>query len=72
MIRPELDAALRPRDAAPRPRAESRPSAPPAVTAEAERELMEAVREYKARSGRQFPTWTEVLEVLEGLGYRKA
>jgi len=26
---------------------------------------------YKRRSGRQFPTWSEILEVLVGLGYAK-
>jgi hypothetical protein len=34
-------------------------------------ELEEAMAEYKRRSGRQFPTWSEVLEVLRGLGYAK-
>ncbi len=32
---------------------------------------MRAMDEYKRRSGRQFPTWSEVLEVLHSLGYRK-
>ena len=40
--------------------------------AAAERELMEAMQVYKQRSGRMFPTWGEVLEVLRGLGYVKA
>jgi hypothetical protein len=26
---------------------------------------------YKQSSGRMFPTWSEVLEVLQGLGYQK-
>lgn len=34
-------------------------------------EFMRAMDDYKRRSGRQFPTWSEVLEVLESLGYRK-
>ncbi len=34
-------------------------------------ELMTAMDEYKRRSGRQFPTWSEVLEVVGNLGYRK-
>jgi hypothetical protein len=34
-------------------------------------EFMKAMDLYKRRSGRQFPTWSEVLEVLENLGYRK-
>ena len=34
-------------------------------------EFMKAMDDYKRRSGRQFPTWSEVLEVLISLGYRK-
>ncbi|MBX3437981.1 MAG: hypothetical protein KF861_10855 [Planctomycetaceae bacterium] len=37
----------------------------------AEVEFMKAMDDYKRRSGRQFPTWSEVLEVLRDLGYRK-
>jgi hypothetical protein len=37
----------------------------------AEREFMEAMHDYKHRSGRMFPTWSEVLEVLQALGYEK-
>ena len=40
--------------------------------AAAEVEFMMAMQEYKKRSGRMFPTWSEVLEVLTGLGYEKA
>jgi hypothetical protein len=36
-----------------------------------ELEFMHAMQEYKKRSGRLFPTWSEVLEVLRDLGYRK-
>src|SRR4051812_23873278 len=36
-----------------------------------ERELAQAMDEYKRSSGRLFPTWSEVLEVIMGLGYRK-
>jgi hypothetical protein len=32
---------------------------------------MKAMQEYKASSGRLFPTWSEVLEVLRNLGYQK-
>lgn len=35
------------------------------------RELTLAMDQYKRDSGRMFPTWSEVLEVLTGLGYRK-
>lgn len=37
----------------------------------AEREFMQAMQDYKHRSGRMFPTWSEVLEVLRDLGYEK-
>ena len=37
----------------------------------AEMEFMMAMNEYKHSSGRMFPTWSEVLEVLRGLGYEK-
>jgi hypothetical protein len=37
----------------------------------AEVEFMLAMQEYKKQSGRMFPTWSEVLEVLKSLGYRK-
>src|SRR3954453_11460428 len=40
-------------------------------SSEAELELMTAMQEYKERSGRLFPTWSEVLEVLTALGYRR-
>ena len=38
---------------------------------DAEMEFMMAMNEYKRRSGRMFPTWSEVLEVLQSLGYEK-
>ena len=34
-------------------------------------EFMSAMDDYKRRSGRQFPTWSEVLEVLRSMGYRQ-
>jgi hypothetical protein len=39
--------------------------------AAAEQEFLQAMQEYKKRSGRMFPTWSEVLEVLQNLGYEK-
>ena len=33
--------------------------------------FMRGMDEYKRKSGRQFPTWSEVLEVIHALGYRK-
>ncbi len=38
---------------------------------DAEIAFMTAMDEYKRKSGRQFPTWSEVLEVIECLGYRQ-
>ncbi len=35
------------------------------------KEFAVALVDYKQRSGRQFPTWSEVLEVMLSLGYRK-
>jgi hypothetical protein len=35
-------------------------------------EFANAMSAYRESSGRLFPTWCEVLEVLVGLGYRKA
>jgi hypothetical protein len=40
--------------------------------AHAERELAQAMHEYRRASGRMFPTWSEVLEVVKALGYEKA
>ena len=37
----------------------------------AEMEFMQAMSAYKQASGRMFPTWSEVLEVLHELGYWK-
>src|SRR4051794_26047689 len=38
----------------------------------AEVEFMLAMQEYKKDSGRLYPTWSEVLGVLQGLGYHKS
>lgn len=34
-------------------------------------EFMRAMDDYKRQSGRMFPTWSEVLEVVRNLGYTK-
>jgi hypothetical protein len=36
-----------------------------------EMEFINAINAYKAKHGRPFPTWSEVLHVLKALGYRK-
>jgi len=38
---------------------------------DSEIEFMRAMDDYKRKSGRPFPTWSEVLEVIMSLGYRK-
>jgi hypothetical protein len=38
---------------------------------EDEVEFMKAMDDYKRKSGRMFPTWSEVLEVVRALGYAK-
>jgi hypothetical protein len=43
----------------------------PRATSHEELEFTAAMQEYKRRSGRMFPTWSEVLEVLQDLGYQK-
>jgi len=34
-------------------------------------EFLMAINEYKKKNTRPFPTWTEVLEIIKALGYRK-
>jgi len=34
-------------------------------------EFLMAIDEYKRKNTRPFPTWTEVLDVIKALGYRK-
>lgn len=34
-------------------------------------EFLHAIDDYRAKSGRPFPSWSEVLAILGGLGYRK-
>ena len=52
-------------------RHEDPPGCDPVIPA-AELEFMQAMQQYKRTSGRMFPTWSEVLEVVRGLGYEKA
>jgi hypothetical protein len=48
-----------------------RMSRPIDITLEDEQEFFLALQEYKAQSGRLFPTCSELLEVLLSLGYAK-
>ena len=34
-------------------------------------EFIQAVNEYKRVNGKAFPTWTEILDIVHALGYRK-
>jgi hypothetical protein len=34
-------------------------------------EFLMVIDEYKRKNARPFPTWTEVLEVIKAMGYRK-
>lgn len=34
-------------------------------------DFLMAIQEYKSKNAKPFPTWTEVLEVIKALGYRK-
>ena len=62
------------RSAQNRPAPNRQPASPrpaePTVT-DAEHEFIQAMHDYKQASGRMFPTWSEVLEVLKALGYAK-
>jgi hypothetical protein len=52
------------------PRSDSM-SRPIDITPEDEQEFFLALQAYKAQSGRLFPTCSELLEVLQSLGYAK-
>lgn len=34
-------------------------------------EFLMAIERYKTQNARPFPTWTEILEIIKALGYRK-
>lgn len=54
-----------------RRRSESRRSAEEGEMSEEQFEFVMAIDEYKRTNKRPFPSWTEVLEVIKYLGYRK-
>ena len=35
-------------------------------------EFIQAIEAFKEEKGRAFPSWTEVLKILKGLGYTKS
>jgi hypothetical protein len=52
-------------------RSEERKSAEEGQMSEEQFEFLMAIDVYKKANARPFPTWTEVLEVIKALGYRK-
>jgi hypothetical protein len=54
-----------------RRRSDERKSAEEGEMSSEQFEFLMAIDEYKRKNARPFPTWTEVLEVIKALGYRK-
>jgi hypothetical protein len=54
-----------------RRRSDARRSAEEGEMSEEQFDFLMAVNEYKSVNKRPFPTWTEVLDVIHALGYRK-
>lgn len=52
-------------------RSDERRSAEEGQMSDEQFEFVMAIDEYKRKNGSPFPTWTEVLEVIKTLGYRK-
>jgi hypothetical protein len=52
-------------------RSDDRKSAEEGQMTDEQFEFLMAIDEYKRKNTRPFPTWTEVLEVIKALGYRK-
>lgn len=51
--------------------ADERKSAEEGQMSDEQFEFLMAIDEYKRKNSRPFPTWTEVLDVIKALGYRK-
>jgi hypothetical protein len=54
-----------------RRRSDERKSAEEGQMSDEQFEFLMAIDEYKRKNTRPFPTWTEVLEVIKALGYRR-
>jgi hypothetical protein len=52
-------------------RTDCRKAAEEGQMSEEQLEFLLAIDEYKKQNARPFPTWTEVLELIKALGYRK-
>ena len=51
--------------------ADDRKSAEEGQMSDEQFDFLMAIDEYKRKNTRPFPTWTEVLDVIKALGYRK-
>jgi hypothetical protein len=54
-----------------RRRSDDRKAAEEGQMSDEQFEFLMAIDEYRRKNSRHFPTWTEVLEVIKTLGYRK-
>ena len=54
-----------------RRRSDERKAAEEGEMSDEQFEFLMAIDEYKRKNARPFPTWTEVLEVIKALGYRR-
>jgi len=54
-----------------RRRSDERKAAEEGQMSDEQFEFLMAMDEYKSKNARPFPTWTEVLEIIKALGYRK-
>jgi len=54
-----------------RRRSDTRRSAEEGEMTDEQFEFLMAIDEYKRANNRPFPTWTEVLDIIHALGYRK-
>ena len=55
-----------------RRRADDRKAAEEGHMSDEQFQFLMAIDEYKRKNATPFPTWTEVLEVIKAIGYRKA
>ncbi len=54
-----------------RRRTSTRRSAEEGEMTEEQFDFIRAVEEYKKINGKPFPTWTEILDIIHAIGYRK-
>jgi len=54
-----------------RRRSDSRKAAEEGHMSDEQFEFLQAIEAYKKQNSKPFPTWTEVLEVIKAMGYRR-